>query len=53
MCVIRSSSVSTVPYNIVAGVGIWRSAGRYQGDPRLAALARAATVIEKTVLCVT
>ena len=43
----------SVPYNVVAGVGIWRSAGRYQGDPRLAALARAATVIEMTVLCVT
>ncbi len=30
----------SVPYNLVAGVGVWRSAARYRGPPGLAAAAR-------------
>ncbi len=35
--------VLSVPYNVVAVVGVWRSAARYQGEPRHADLARVAT----------
>ena len=34
----------SVPYNIVAAVGVWRSAGRYEGERRWADLARFVTV---------
>ncbi|SMH29008.1 hypothetical protein [Maritimibacter sp. HL-12] len=35
----------SVPYNILATVGVWRSADRYDGPPRHADLARIVTVI--------
>ncbi|MDO9561297.1 MAG: hypothetical protein Q7J60_06735 [Bradyrhizobium sp.] len=36
--------VLSVPYNFVATVGVWRSAGRYEGERRWADLARIVTV---------
>jgi hypothetical protein len=36
--------VLSVPYNVVATVGVWRSAGHYQGERRWADLARIVTV---------
>jgi heme/copper-type cytochrome/quinol oxidase subunit 1 len=35
--------VLSVPYNVLVLVGVWRSAGRYEGEPRNADLARLAT----------
>ena len=43
----------SVPYNVLAGVGVWRSAARYQGPASHAELARIATVIVMLLLCVT
>lgn len=43
----------SVPYNIVAAVGVWRSAARYQGDRRWASAARIVTAIGMTILSVT
>jgi hypothetical protein len=43
----------SVPYNIVVAVGVWRAAGRYQGDRRLADAARLVTVIGMSVLSLT
>ena len=43
----------SVPYNIVATVGVWRSAGRYDGERRWADLARIVTVAGMTLLSVT
>jgi hypothetical protein len=40
----------SVPYNLVAAVGVWRSAGRYAGPPALAAAARAITVVVLGIL---
>jgi len=34
-----------LPYNIVASVGVWRSAGRYRGNPAWATLARIFVVV--------
>lgn len=34
-----------LPYNIVSGIGVWRSAGRYRGNPVWATLARLVAVI--------
>jgi len=34
-----------LPYNIAAGVGVWRSAERYPGLPTWAALARICVVV--------
>ena len=45
--------VLSVPYNVLAGVGVWRSAARYQGPARYAELARIATVIVMLLLSVT
>jgi hypothetical protein len=45
--------VFSVPYNIIVAVGVWRSAGRFQGDRRWADLARAVTVIGMALLSVT
>jgi hypothetical protein len=39
-----------LPYNIVAAVGVWRSADRFRGDRRLADLARIAAVAVFVVL---
>ncbi|MCB4823806.1 hypothetical protein [Roseicella aerolata] len=43
----------SVPYNIVATVGVWRAAGRYAGPPHWAQAARVATVVGMGVLSVT
>ncbi|MDP3340549.1 hypothetical protein [Frigidibacter sp.] len=43
----------SVPYNIVATVGVWRSAARHDGPGTEADLARGATLILMTVLSLT
>jgi hypothetical protein len=43
----------SVPYNILAVVGVWRSAARYTGPPQLAALARWVTLLGMALLSVT
>ena len=45
--------VLSVPYNVLAVVGVWRSAARYQGPASHADLARIATVIVMLLLSVT
>jgi hypothetical protein len=42
----------SVPYNIVAGVGVWRAAARYTGDPQWAMLARIVSIAGLVVLSV-
>lgn len=42
----------SVPYNIVAGVGVWRSAARYDGPATHAEAARIATLVLMLVLSV-
>lgn len=43
----------SVPYNIVALVGVWRAAERHEGDPALAMWARAVTLIGMVLLTLT
>jgi hypothetical protein len=43
----------SLPYNIVALVGVWRSANRYQGAAFLADLARIVTLVVMLVLSIT
>jgi hypothetical protein len=43
----------SVPYNVLAVVGVWRSAARYQGPASHAELARIAVVIVMLLLSVT
>lgn len=43
----------SVPYNIVVTVGVWRSAARYDGDPRWAETARIVTLVGAVLLSVT
>lgn len=43
----------SVPYNVLAVVGVWRSAERYQGPANHADLARIVTVIMMLLLTVT
>lgn len=43
----------SVPYNIVAAVGVWRSAGRADADPRWAGAARLAVVLAMPILSLT
>jgi hypothetical protein len=43
----------SVPYNVLAGVGVWRSAARYDGPALHAELARIGTVVLMLVLSVT
>ena len=43
----------SVPYNILAAVGVWRSAGRYEGPAGHADVARAVTLIVMLLLTVT
>ncbi len=43
----------SAPYNVVATVGVWRSAARYAGPPLHADLARMASVILMTALSLT
>jgi hypothetical protein len=45
--------VLSVPYNILAVVGVWRSAARYEGEAGHAGLARLATVVVMVLLTVT
>ena len=45
--------VLSVPYNIVAMVGVWRSAGRYSGPDHWANLARLVTTAGMVMLSVT
>ena len=44
---------ASLPYKLVAAVGVWRSAARYEGPPVHADLARGATVVLMAVLSVT
>ena len=43
----------SVPYNLLATVGVWRSAARYEGPSRNADLARFATLVVMVVLSAT
>ena len=43
----------SIPYNLLAVVGVWRSAGRYQGPASHADLARVVTIIVMLFLTVT
>jgi hypothetical protein len=43
----------SVPYNIVVSVGVWRSAGRYEGERRWADFARIVTVAGMVLFSVT
>ncbi len=43
----------SVPYNVVATVGVWRSAARYTVDRQRAEMARIVTVVGMIVLSVT
>ena len=43
----------SVPYNVLAVVGVWRAAERYRGHPGHADLARVATVSLMLLLTVT
>ena len=43
----------SVPYNVVALVGVWRAAERHEGEPVLANWARIVTLIGMILLTVT
>ena len=43
----------SVPYNVVALVGVWRSAARYEGDPTRADLVRVVTLVAMFLMTVT
>lgn len=43
----------SVPYNLVAAVGVWRAAGRPGADPRWTGPARLAVVVGMTILSLT
>lgn len=43
----------SLPYNLLATVGAWRSAGRYEGTPVVADAARLATLALMAVLSLT
>jgi hypothetical protein len=43
----------SVPYNILAGVGVWRSAARYDGPAAHAELARIVVVVVMLLLSLT
>ncbi len=43
----------SLPYNVVATVGVWRSAGRYDGERRWAEVARMVTLIGMVLLSLT
>lgn len=43
----------SVPYNVVATVGVWRAAERYDGERRWADLARVVTLFGMVLLSVT
>ena len=43
----------SVPYNVVALVGVWRSAARHEGDPTRADLVRTVTLVAMFLMTVT
>lgn len=43
----------SLPYNLLATVGVWRSAAHYDGDPRWAGIARIVTVTMMILLSLT
>ena len=43
----------SIPYNVLAVVGVWRSAGRYDGDPGRADLLRSIALVWMAVLTLT
>ncbi len=43
----------SVPYNVIATVGVWRSARHYEGNPRWAEIAPIITLAGMTLLTVT
>ena len=43
----------SLPYNLVATVGVWRSAGRYEGERRWADVARIVTIVGMVLLSIT
>ena len=43
----------SIPYNVIATVGVWRSAANYDGDPRWANFAKIITLVCMTLLTVT
>ena len=45
--------VCSVPYNVAAVVGVWRSAARYQGERAHAELARLVTLVGMVLLSIT
>jgi hypothetical protein len=45
--------VLSVPYNVLAAVGVWRSAAHYEGHAAHAELARIVTVVVMLLLSVT
>lgn len=45
--------VCSVPYNVVAVVGVWRSAARHEGERAHAELARLVTLVGMILLSVT
>ena len=52
LAVIAGYAVS-IPYNILASVGVWRAAGRYRGERHWADLARLVTVAGMVFLSLT
>ncbi len=44
---------TSLPYNLVVSVGVWRSAARYTGDRHWAELSRIATIAGMILLSVT
>ena len=45
--------VCSVPYNVVAAVGVWRSAARYEGEKHWADIARIVAVVGLGLLSLT
>jgi len=43
----------SIPYNLFAMVGVWRSAANFDGDPRWAGIARIVTVVMLGLLSLT
>jgi hypothetical protein len=43
----------SVPYNVVALVGVWRAADRHRGDPGLVVAARIIAAVGLTILSLT
>lgn len=43
----------SLPYNLLATIGVWRSADRYEGDRRVAEFMRLATAVGMLLLSIT